>query len=144
MRHIIRMKPAMLLMLLTLLSFPLLAQPGQGQRRQFTEEDAKARVERLADTLQLSEKQRQELIAFELEYYKTMQKERENFDFETGDREAMRARMSELREKRDAKYAEVLTEEQLKKYQQIQEERRQQMRQRREEGSEGQRGRGRR
>jgi hypothetical protein len=140
-----RMKPALLILMLTFLSFPVLAQPpGQGPRRQWTEEDVKARVERLADTLQLSEKQRETLIAYELEHYKTMQKERENFDYETGDREAMRARMRELREKRDAKYAEVLTEEQLKKYQQIQEERRQQMRQRREEGSEGQRGRGRR
>jgi len=141
------LKSASILLLLAFCTVPVFAQPGQGRgmRRQWSEEDVKARVESLADTLKLSEKQEKEVLAFELEFYKTMQKERENFDPETGDREAMRVRMMEIREERDASYKEILTGEQYKKYTRMVEKRRSRMRQRPGErpDSESQRSRGR-
>ena len=140
------LKSASLLLLLAFCTVPVFAQPGQGRemRGQWNEEDVKARIESLADTLKLSEKQEKEILAFELEFYKTMQKERENFDPETGDREAMRARMMEIRDERDARYKEVLTTEQYAKYAKMVEERRSQMRQQRNQApGSGDRGRGR-
>ncbi len=139
------MKTATLLVLLVICSVPTFAQPGSGQggRRQMTEEDVKERVERNADSLNLTDQQEKKVLEFELEFFKKNQKIRENFDFETGDREAMRELMMKQREERDEKYAEVLTDEQLEKYHEMIDRRRQQMRQRREEESEGQRGRGR-
>jgi hypothetical protein len=58
----------------------------------------------------------------------------------------MRAFMMEEREKRMAKYEDVLTEEQFTQYNEMMEARRQQMRQQRDQGSgdQPQRGRGRR
>ncbi len=139
------MKTATLLVLLVTCSIPTFAQPGSGQggRRQMTEEDVKERVKRTADSLDLTDTQEKKVLEFELEFFKKNQKIRENFDFETGDREAMREFMMEQREERNEKYAEVLTEEQLEKFLQMQDRRQQQMRQRREEDSGGQRGRGR-
>ncbi|MCK4853548.1 MAG: hypothetical protein KAT31_04790 [Bacteroidales bacterium] len=139
------MKTATLLVLLVICSIPTFAQPdsGQGGRRQMTEEDVKERVKRTADSLDLTDAQEKKVLEFELEFFKKNQKVRENFDFETGDREAMREFMMKQREERNEKYAEVLTEKQLDKFLQMQDRRQQQMRQRREEDSGGQRGRGR-
>jgi len=141
------LKSELLLLLLVFCTVPGYAQPGQGQgmRRQWSEEDVKARVESLADTLKLSEKQEKEVLAFELEFYKTMQKERENFDPATGDRDAMRASMMKIRDERDSRYKEVLNDEQYTKYSKMVEERRSRMRQRpgTRPDSESQRSRGR-
>jgi hypothetical protein len=148
MKKSMKFKMASLLVVLGFSVLPVLAQPGQGrgqgQRRQMSEDDVKRRVEALADTLNLSDKQEKELLAAEMDFYQTMQKERQNFDPETSDREAMRARMMELRDQRDAKYKSTLTSEQYAKYTKIQEARREEMRRRRDQGgSEGDRGRGR-
>jgi Spy/CpxP family protein refolding chaperone len=139
------MKTATLLVLLVTCSIPTFAQPGSGQggRRQMTEEDVKERVKRTADSLDLTDAQEKKVLEFELDFFKKNQKVRENFDFETGDREAMREFMMKQREERNEKYAEVLTDEQLEKFLQMQDRRQQQMRQRMEEDSGGQRGRGR-
>jgi len=142
-------RSALLLMVIALVGMPLFAQPGrgpgQGQRPQMSEQDLRDRLARTADTLNLTEKQKKEILEFELEFYKTMQKERENFNPETGDREAMRATMMKLRDERDAKYKKVLTAEQFEKYTRIEEGRRSQMRQRQGQGqgTEGEQGRGR-
>jgi periplasmic protein CpxP/Spy len=147
MKILIYLKSITILLLLAFCTVPGFAQPGQGRgiRGQWSEEDVKARVESLSDTLNLSEKQEKEILMFELEFIKTMQKERENFDPETGDREVMRARMMEIRDDRDARYKEVLTTEQFAKYTEMVEERRSRMRQRPGErpGSESKRSRGR-
>lgn len=143
----INFKTTALLLVLTLASVPLFAQPGQGQRRQMSEEDVKMRIEALADTLDLTEKQETQVLEFEMEYYKTIQKERQNFDPDSGDREAMREKMMKLREERDAHYKEVLNSEQYEKYTKMMENRRSEMRQRQGQGqgqgSGGDRGRGR-
>ena len=76
-----------------------------------------------------------------------MQSERQNFNFETGDREAFRNKMGKLVEERDAKYKDVLNGEQYAKYNKMVEGRRSQMRQRQpregEEQERPSRGRGR-
>lgn len=146
MKNLINLKTAILLFLLTICSIPTFAQPpggGQGDRRQMTEEDIKELVQRTADSLDLTAEQEKKVLEFELEFYRERQKMFENFDFETGDREAMRAKMMKQRDERNEKYAEVLTDEQLEKYREMQDRRRQNMRQRREEDSGGDRGRGR-
>lgn len=145
MKNLINMKTATLLVLLVTCSIPTFAQPGSGQggRRQMTEDDVKERVSRTADSLDLTDAQEKKVLEFELEFFKENQKVFENFDFETGDREAMREYMMKQREERDEKYAEVLTDEQLEKYHEMIDKRRQNMRQRREEESGEQRGRGR-
>ncbi len=164
-------KTAALLVILAISAVPVFAQPGQGQGggqgrgqgggqgggqsqgrggRQMSEEDIKKNVDVLADTLQLTEKQTKQILDVDMEFYNTFQKERANFDPETGDRDAMRARMTELRIEREGKYKEVLTKDQYEKFTKISEARRSQARQRYEEqggqGSDGEqrsRGRGR-
>ena len=129
-----RMKLTTLMILLSFTIIPLLAQqrgPGQGQgkgpRGPLTEEDVKERVNRLAETLELSDDQKQKVLDYELENRKTMQEKRKA---NQGDREAMRAVMMEQRELRDSKYAEILNDDQMAKYKEIQEKRAQQRQQR--------------
>ncbi len=144
MNKMINLRSAALLMFLAFLTMPVFAQSGgQGQRRQMSEQDIKERAAWMADTLNLTEKQEKEILEYDLVFYKTMQKERENFDFESGDRDAMRAKMMGLRDKKDAKYKEVLTAEQYGKYTKIVEGRRSQMRQNQEQSSDEDRSRGR-
>lgn len=108
-----------------------------------SEEDVKERVEQTADSLNLTAEQEKKVLEFEMEFFRERQKMFEDFDPETGDREAMRANMMKQRDARNEKYAEVLTEEQLEKFQEMQDRRRQNIRQRREQDSGGDRGRGR-
>ena len=134
------------LLILTLISLPVLAQqpgqqgpgPGQGRGFQMTEEDIRARVDNLSETLSLSEDQHKKILDYELEFSNKMQiefqKMRNNPDGPP-DREAMRANMQKFREERDQKYAEVLTREQMEKYRQIQEQRRSEMRQQYQQGT---------
>jgi Spy/CpxP family protein refolding chaperone len=146
MKNLINLKTATLLVLLAICSIPNFAQSpgnGQGRRRQMTEEEVKEGVQRTADSLDLTDAQEKKVLEFEMEYYKEGQKMFENFDPETGDHEAMRAKMMKQRDERNEKYTEVFTGEQPEKFKQMQERRRQQMHQRREEQSEGDRGRGR-
>jgi len=144
-KNLNKMKTATLLVLLAICTIPAFSQPPGGGRggRQMTEEDVTEMVERTADSLNLTAEQEKKVLEFELEFYKERQKLFENFDRETGDREAMREKMMQQRDERDKKYAEVLTDEQLEKFQEMQDRRRQNMRQRREDGSGGDRGRGR-
>ena len=72
--------------------------------------------------------QEKQVYDLSLKYSKKM---REIFQSSSGDREAMRGKMAQVREERDNEFKKVLNEEQFKGYQKIQEERRQQMRQRR-------------
>jgi Spy/CpxP family protein refolding chaperone len=145
MKNIINLKAAALFVFLLIFSIPTFAQPGGGQggRRQMTEEDVKERVKRTADSLDLTSEQEKKILAIELEYFEKNREMRENFDPETGDREAMREFMMKQREEREEKYAKILTDKQWEKYQIMMDRRRQQMRQRQEENSDGQRGRGR-
>ena len=90
------------------------AQQGQGQRQQMSpEERAKAVTERLEKLLSLSADQKARVNAIEVEFGKEISDLRQK---NQGDREARNAAMQELSKKFDAKYKEVLTADQFKKY----------------------------
>ena len=108
--------------------------PGSGRGFQMSEEDIINRVDNLSETLEFSEEQHKKILEFELEFYNIMQVERQKF---TGDREAMRAVMMEAREKRDKKYEEVLTKDQMEKFKEIQAQRRSEMRRQYQESNPG-------
>lgn len=116
--------------------------PGRGFNR--SEDDIKRQVTDLSENLNLSDAQQKELIDYELEFNTKMQVEFEKMRNNGGppDREAMRDRMRKVREERDNKYREVLTEDQMKKYEAIQEERRAQMRERYQQNAPPERGTG--
>ena len=144
MKKLINPKTATLFILFALLAMPAFAQPGggqgrgqgqgQGQGRQFSEENMKRRIANLADSLDMTADQEKKITAYESELFKEMQKARENFDPETGDREEMRERMMEIMEKRNAKYEEVLSAEQYAKYSKMMQNRQRQRPQRSGEG----------
>jgi len=111
---------------------------GPGRGYQMTEEDIRSRVDNLAETLEMTDDQHQKILAAELDFYNRMQIERQKMRNAGGpppDREAMRARMTEMREERDRKYGEILTGEQMEKYREIREQRREEMRSRNQEGN---------
>ena len=118
------------------------AQQGQGQGqgqgpgggRNLTEDDVKNRVERLSESLEMSDEQEALMLKFELDAYKKNQVERQKL-MDAGDRDAMREYMQKQRKIRDEKYKEILTEEQMVKYNELMEERRQQMQNRSKEGN---------
>ncbi len=141
----IHLKIALLMIMLALFMLPLVAQErpdqgqGQGQGRgqyggQMTEENVKERVNNLAETLECTDQQKEKLLDIELEWYRKMQTERAKFRAGNGnfDREAMRTKMQEQRKLKDEKYKEVLTDAQMKKYNQLMEERMQARQQQRQ------------
>lgn len=70
----------------------------------------------MVDELKLSDKQTQEVSAINLKY---MKKITEAFESIKGDREAMRAKMNELRTQMTAEFKTVLTSEQFAKLQEM-------------------------
>ncbi|MCK4748725.1 MAG: hypothetical protein KAT15_16845 [Bacteroidales bacterium] len=113
---------------------------GPGRGPQMTEEDIKERVDNLAETLKMSEDQHKKILAVDMEFYNKMQIERQKMRNDGGpppDREAMRAKMREMRDERNQKYEDVLTPEQYDKFIEIQERRREQMRQQHQQNNPG-------
>ena len=111
-------------LILVFCAAPLFAQPGQGQRGgMMTEEGVKARIDNLATSLKLSDKQKKEILDFELAQMKKFQAEREK---NAGNREAMRSIMEKSRKERNDKYTAVFTPEQMQQYNKMMEERAQQ------------------
>lgn len=145
MKNLINLKSALVVAFFAVTSMPLLAQqgdrdrPAPPQRQAMTEASVKERTIKLSENLGCTDDQQKKLLDFELAQFKANQAQREKFE---GDREAMRSYMQEQRKLRDEKYAEILTPDQLKKYNQMMEERRQQ-RSSGSQSSEGQRSRGR-
>jgi Spy/CpxP family protein refolding chaperone len=109
--------------------------PGGGRGFQMTEEDIKERVESTAKSLELSEEQHKQVLNYELEFYNKQQIEFQKMRNSGGefDREEMRERMMKIRDERNARYQEMLTPEQYKKFTEIQEQRRSEMRRQREQ-----------
>ena len=108
--------------------------PGGGRGFQMTEEDIKERVDQNAATLELSEAQHKKYMDVELDFYNRMQIERQKMRSAGApppNREAMRSKMMEMRDERNAKIKEILTEEQFAKFTEMQEQRRNEMRQQR-------------
>jgi hypothetical protein len=124
-----------ILLLFAFFTLPLFAQPPQGQRPgegqgmgrgmmgQQSEEAVTERVENLAKSLEFTAEQKNKLMDFEMGLYKKNAIERQKL---TGDREAMMTYMQEQRELRDKTYAEIMTKEQMAKFQELQQNRGQQ------------------
>lgn len=133
-----------------LLVLNLSAQGGPGRGFQMTEEDIKERVENTAETLKLNDEQHKKALVVEMDFYNKMQIERQKMRNAGGpptDREAMRAKMMEMRDERNAQYEEILSPDQYKQFIDMQEQRMREMREQRESGESGEdreaRGRGR-
>jgi len=75
----------------------------------------------MLDSLGLAEQQREDVEFINTKYRAQMQQIRQNNE---GDREAMRPKMMELRDKQNAELKEVFTEEQFAQYKKWQDENR--------------------
>ena len=85
------------------------------QQRQMpsVEERAKTQTEFMEKQVGLKDDQKAKIKAIDLEFAKQMD---EQIQKNRGDRDAMRTKMREIDTARDAKYKEILTDEQFKKY----------------------------
>ncbi|WP_196939403.1 hypothetical protein [Sphingobacterium pedocola] len=92
---------------------------GPGQNRT-PEERAKAEVERLNTALSLDQSQRDSIYTYSLQQSTAQQALFQQGD---GDRDKRIEKMRSFREKYDTKLKSILTEEQIKKYEEIQKER---------------------
>ncbi|MEM7367550.1 MAG: hypothetical protein AAF587_03045 [Bacteroidota bacterium] len=101
-----------------------IAQPpgGRGGFNMPPEERAQLMSDRINDALTLTEEQYEMIYAINLETAVQMS---ETMQSANGDREAMRAKMMELRKGTNDRIKEVLTPEQLTTYQELQRNRRQ-------------------
>jgi Spy/CpxP family protein refolding chaperone len=133
MKRTLRFAAAASVMLLFVLQ--LSAQgPGGGRGFQMTEDDIKENAKNTAESLKLSDEQAKKVLAIDMEFYNKMQIERQKMMNAGGppadaDREAMRAKMMQMRDDRNAKYEAVLTPAQYKQFTETQEQRRNEMRQ---------------
>lgn len=140
-----------LVLLGTLFILNVSAKGGPGRGFQMTEEDIKERVDANAKTLKMNDEQHKKALSIERDFYNKMQIERQkmmNAGGPPSDLEAMRAKMTEMRDERNAKYEEILTPDQYKEFIEMQEQRQREMREQREQVETGveersERGRGR-
>lgn len=97
---------------------------GPGQNRT-PEERAKAEVERLNTALSLDQSQRDSIYTYSLQQSTAQQAlfQQALFQQGDGDRDKRIEKMRSFREKYDTKLKSILTEEQIKKYEEIQKER---------------------
>jgi hypothetical protein len=121
---------------LTMLMVSLSAQPGpgqgqQGRRPQRTpEETAKAQVEWMKTDLKLDEATQKKVYDVVLKYAKQSSEERNKLAA-AGDREAMRAKMTEVNNARDKELKAVLGDKNFELFKNREAERRKQMMQQR-------------
>ncbi len=129
-----------LALLLSVFTLNISAQgPGGGGRRfQMTEEDIKERVATTSETLKLNEEQQKKILAVEMDFNNKMQIEFQKMGNAGGppaDREAMREKMTKMRDERNAKYEEVLSPDQYKQFIDMQEQRMREMREQRQQSN---------
>lgn len=109
---------------------------GQPQGRPSTEERAKQQTARLKTELALTADQEKKVYDLYLASGKKMEEARQSAQ---GDREAMRAKMDEMRKDQDTKIKGILTATQYTKYQELQKKMEAEREQRRGIGQGGQR-----
>ena len=128
-----------LALLSSLFVMDLSAQGGPGRGFQMTEEDIKERVESTANSLKLNEDQHKKALAIEMDFYNKMQIERQKMMNAGGppanqaDRDAMREKMMQMRDERNAQYEKILTPDQYKQFTDMQEQRMREMREQRQQ-----------
>ncbi len=127
-----KVKFLMVIFLSTFMS-SLFAQPGQGgQRVQRTpEETAKAQVEWMKTDLKLDEAVQKKVYDVVFKYAKKSSEEREKL-MAAGDRESMRAKMTEVTEARDKELKVILGDKTFELFKTKEAERREAMRQQRQ------------
>ena len=86
---------------------------AQQRQRLSAEENVKSQTERLDKLVTLTAEQKTKIEAINLDLAKQMDKQMQN---NQGNRDAIRNAMQEIDKTRDAKYKEVLKDEQFKKY----------------------------
>ncbi len=100
----------------------------QQRERPSAEERAKTQTERLEKLVTLTADQKTKIQAINLDLAKKMDTQMQN---NSGNREVMREKMQEIDKTRDAKYKEVLTADQFKKYTEDKAKREKEMQERR-------------
>ncbi len=138
MKAILNFKMAGVVLLFSLLSLNISAQGpgGPGRGPQFTEEDIQERAEKTAEILELNDEQSKKILAIDVDFYNKMQVERQkmrNAERSPENRDAMREKMTTMRDERNEQYEKVLTPEQYTKFVEMQEQRRREMQQKRRE-----------
>jgi len=111
---------------------------GPGRGFGMTEEDIKERVASTAQTLKLTQEQEKKVLAVEMDWSNKMQIEFQKMRNQggppaEGDREAMREKMTKMRDERNAQYEAILTPEQYKQFTALQEQRMREMREQRQQ-----------
>ena len=111
---------------------------GPGRGFGMTEEDIKERVASTAQTLKLNDEQQKKVLAVEMDWSNKMQIEFQKMRNAggapgEGDREAMREKMTKMRDERNAQYEAILTPEQYKQFTALQEQRMREMREQRQQ-----------
>ena len=114
-------KLGFLLIILILGTTVSVAQDRGGQRDFDPEEMAKRQTENLKEVLDLKKDHEKKVYELNLKSSKAMAKMREEAG---GDREAMREKMMEMREKQNEEMKKILTDSQWTKYEKYLEERR--------------------
>lgn len=119
------------------LSMILHAQPRDPQHKVTPEQRAAQMVERLHKELTLTEKQQEELKTW---FTRSFTQQKEEFDKNRSNREAMRQFREKQRKANDAELKKVLTAEQYKKYEENQRKRQEARRNQMRQGHRGHRG----
>jgi len=137
MKRAVSFKTIGITLLVSLFALNISAQrPGRGM--QMTEEDIKERVDNTAKTLKLNDEQHKKALAVDMDYYNKMQIEFQKMRNEGGpptDRDAMRTKMTKMRDDRNAEYESILTPDQYKQFTDIQEQRMREMREQRQQSN---------
>jgi len=118
------MLKTLFVLLLTIATTGLFAQQGGGMRNMDPEQSATRQVETMKEIIKINGKEEAKVKEIFLSAAKEQKKE---FDAmgPDGDREAMRAKMTEMNKKRDVELEKVLGKERMEKYTKEMEKRRQ-------------------
>ncbi len=109
---------------------------GPGRGFGMSEDDIKERVASTAQTLKMTDEQQKKALAVEMDFANKMQIEFQKMRNAGGppaDREAMRDKMTKMRDERNAQYESILTPEQYKQFSEMQEQRMREMREQRQQ-----------
>ena len=111
-------------LLLTMATTALFAQQGGGMRNMDPEESANRQVETMKEIIKINDKEEVKVKEIFLNTAKEMGKAYEAMGPD-GDREAMRAKMTEMNKKRDIELEKVIGKERMETYTKEMEKRRQ-------------------
>lgn len=119
------MKKIIFLFVVTILTTSIAVAQNRGGQRDFDpEERAKSQTKELTELLDLKKDQEKKVYELNLKAGKEMAAMRDEMRSGGGDRDAMREKMMDMREKQNKEMKKILTDSQYKKYQKYLEERR--------------------